>query len=97
MIGLVFGHHTVKRQIAPAFWGRDSGPLSRFERLTNESLRLCRRMVTCAEHCLTAWRCESSAQPDGGEGLAKRKGVRREAGSEGSVEQSHDLTDRNQI
>src|SRR5471030_2992972 len=25
--------------------------------------------------CATAWGCESPAQPDGGEGLAKRKGV----------------------
>jgi hypothetical protein len=25
--------------------------------------------------CLAAWRCKSSTQPDGGEGLAKRKGV----------------------
>ena len=25
--------------------------------------------------CSTAWKCESSTQPDGGEGLAKRKGV----------------------
>ena len=29
---------------------------------------------------------KSSTQPDGGEGLVKRKGCRREAGSEGSVE-----------
>ena len=25
--------------------------------------------------CLAAWRCKSSTQPDGGEELAKRKGV----------------------
>ena len=25
--------------------------------------------------CLTAWRCKSATQPDGGEGLAKRKGI----------------------
>ena len=25
--------------------------------------------------CSTAWRCKSSTQPDGGEELAKRKGV----------------------
>ena len=39
----------------------------------------------------------SLTQPDGGEGLAKRKGNRREAGSEGSAEQSCDLTNRNRI
>ena len=36
-------------------------------------------------------------QPDGGEGLATRKGVRREAGFEGSVVQKHGPTDRNLI
>ncbi len=36
--------------------------------------------------CSIAWGCKSPAQPDGGEVLAKRKGYRREAGSEGSVE-----------
>ena len=47
--------------------------------------------------CPTAWRWKSFIQPDGGEGLVKRKGCRREAGSEGSVEQSRDPTNRNRI
>ena len=47
--------------------------------------------------CLTAWRCKSSTQPDGGEGLAMRKGYRREAGSEGSAEQMCELMDKNRI
>src|ERR1039457_6273747 len=38
--------------------------------------------------CSAAWRCKSSAQPDGGEGLVKRKGYRREAASEESVKQT---------
>jgi hypothetical protein len=29
----------------------------------------------CAEHCSTAWRWKSSSHPDGGEVIAKRKGV----------------------
>jgi len=36
-------------------------------------------------------------QPDGGEGLATRKGARCEAGSEGSVVQKHGPTNRNLI
>ena len=32
--------------------------------------------------CLAAWRCESSAQPDGGEVLAKRKGAAARRGLE---------------
>ncbi len=47
--------------------------------------------------CPTAWRLESSTQPDGGEGLAKRKGGRREAASEGSVEQKREPMDKNRI
>jgi hypothetical protein len=35
--------------------------------------------------------------PDGGEGLAMRKGYRREAGSEGSAEQMCELMDKNRI
>src|SRR5271167_4169554 len=47
--------------------------------------------------CSVAWRCKSSTQPDGGEGLAMRKGYRREAGSEGSAEQMCELMDKNRI
>lgn len=47
--------------------------------------------------CLIAWECKSPIQPDGGEGLAKRKGIHCEMVSEGSVEQNRDLTDRNRI
>ena len=47
--------------------------------------------------CPTAWRCESSTQPDGGEGLAKRKGGHREAASEGSVEQRREPMHKNRI
>ena len=47
--------------------------------------------------CPTAWRWKSFIQPDGGEGLVKRKGCRREAGSEENVEQSRDPTNRNRI
>jgi len=50
--------------------------------------------------CPTVWRWKSSTQPDGGEGLAKRKGVIARQGevmSEGSVEQNRDLTNRNRI
>jgi hypothetical protein len=34
-----------------------------------------RGFLLCAEHDRQAWRWKSSIQPDGGEGLAKRKGV----------------------
>jgi hypothetical protein len=34
-----------------------------------------RAVNRCAEHCSTAWRCKSSSHPDGGEVIAKRKGV----------------------
>src|ERR1700682_1970340 len=47
--------------------------------------------------CSAARRFKSSTQPDGGEGLAIRKGYRREAGSEGSVEQTCELMDKNRI
>jgi hypothetical protein len=47
--------------------------------------------------CSVAWRWKSSTQPDGGEGLAMRKGYRREAGSEGSAEQMCELMDKNRI
>ena len=36
-------------------------------------------------------------QPDGGEGLAKRKGYRREAGSGRSVKQTCESMDKNRI
>jgi hypothetical protein len=42
-------------------------------------------------------RVKVPAQPDGGEGLAMRKGYRREAGSEGSAEQMCELMDKNRI
>src|SRR6201987_1646564 len=47
--------------------------------------------------CSAAWRGKSSAQPDGGEGLAKCKGYRREAVSEGSIEQTRESMDKNRI
>jgi len=47
--------------------------------------------------CSAARRCKSSSQPDGGEGLAMRKGYRREAMSEGSAEQTCELMDKNRI
>ena len=41
----------------------------------------CSGLVVCRA-CLAAWRCESSAQPDGGEVLAKRKGAAARRGLE---------------
>src|SRR5471030_195023 len=35
----------------------------------------CAGFFSVRRACATAWGCESPAQPDGGEGLAKRKGV----------------------
>src|SRR5260370_38100511 len=55
------------------------------------------------EHGTVCWACpaarkwKSSTQPDGGEGLAKRKGFVREAGSERSVEQKRDPMNKNPI
>jgi hypothetical protein len=53
-------------------------------------------LVVCRARSV-AWRWKSSTQPDGGEGLAMRKGYRREAGSEGSAEQMCELMDKNRI
>jgi len=57
-------------------------------------------LVVCPA-CSIAWGCKSPVQPDGGEGLAKHKGVirgrRPEVASEGSAEQSRDLTNRNRV
>jgi hypothetical protein len=39
----------------------------------------------------------STTRPDGGEGLAKRKGYRREAGSEGSGRQTCESMDKNRV
>jgi hypothetical protein len=47
--------------------------------------------------CSAARKWKSSIQPDGGEGLAKGKGYRREAGSEGSVEQKRESMNKNRI
>ena len=47
--------------------------------------------------CPPVWRCKSSTQPDGGEGLAKRKGGHREVASEGSVEQRREPMHKNRI
>jgi hypothetical protein len=61
-----------------------------------EPLALQARVVVCRA-CSAARRCKSSTQPDGGEGLAMRKGYRREAMSEGSAEQTCELMDKNRI
>jgi hypothetical protein len=47
--------------------------------------------------CSIARGWKSPIQPDGGEGLAKHKGVHREVASEGSAEQNRDLTNRKRI
>jgi NAD(P)-dependent dehydrogenase (short-subunit alcohol dehydrogenase family) len=40
------------------------------------------RAFAVCRACSTAWRCKSSIHPDGGEGLAKRKGVAARRGLE---------------
>src|SRR3984893_4509808 len=47
--------------------------------------------------CSAVWRCESSGQPDGGEGLVRCKGHRREVGSERSMDQMCESMDKNRI
>ena len=47
--------------------------------------------------CAATWRWKSSAQPDAGEGLAKRKGIYREMVSGGSVEQRREPMNKNRI
>src|ERR1039457_786174 len=47
--------------------------------------------------CSAVWRCKSSGQPDGGEGLVRCKGYRREAGSERSMDQMCESMDKNRI
>ena len=44
--------------------------------------RLPRSGLVVCQACLAAWRWKSSAQPDGGEVLAKRKGVAARRGLE---------------
>jgi hypothetical protein len=55
-----------------------------------------RGIVVCWA-CSAVRRCKSSTQPDGGEGLAKRKGYRREAGSRRSVKQTCESMDKNRV
>ncbi len=59
-------------------------------------LKGARAIVVCWA-CSAAWRCKSSGQPDGGEGLEKCKGYRREAGSERSMDQKCESMDKNRI
>jgi hypothetical protein len=47
--------------------------------------------------CFITWRCKSSTQPDGGEGLAEAKGYRCKAGSEGRRRQRHGPMYKNRI
>lgn len=47
--------------------------------------------------CLTTRRCKSSAQPDGGEGRAKGKGVAARRGLKEALSDSRDLMDKNRI
>src|SRR3984885_7157429 len=63
---------------------------------TRESV--CREAASlCAGHAQQLGGVSPSTQPDGGEGLAKRKGYRREAGSGGSVKQMCESMDKNRI
>src|SRR5512144_3170264 len=86
------------------FWRPQSSQTGGGRHLTAASLwpAHCRRslprsgFVVCRA-CSAARRCKSSTQPDGGEGLAMRKGYRREAMSEGSAEQTCELMDKNRI
>src|ERR1700740_786450 len=66
-------------------------------RLPASRLLLPRSGLEVCWACSAAWRWKSSAQPDGGEGLAKCKGYRREAVSEGSIEQTRESMDKNRI
>ena len=59
-----------------------------------------RRLFSVCRACSTAGGCKSLTQPDGGEGLAKRKGENntgREAGPERSVEQRREPMNKNRI
>src|SRR5260370_29368667 len=47
--------------------------------------------------CSAVWRCKSSGQPDGGEGLVRCKGHRLEVGSERSMDQVCESMDKNRI
>lgn len=47
--------------------------------------------------CPTAWWCKSTIQPDGGEGLANRKGAAVRRVSEGSGEQEREPMNKNRI
>jgi len=53
--------------------------------------------VRCVLGMLSSLEVKVFCQPDGGEGLAKCKGYRREAVSEGSIEQTRESMDKNRI
>src|SRR5215469_10141163 len=55
--------------------------------LTHATASAARAASLCAGHAQQLGGVSPSTQPDGGEGLAKRKGYRREARSGGSVRQ----------
>src|SRR5664280_2371037 len=63
---------------------------------TTRSVRRASGFVVCWA-CSAVWRCKSSGQPDGGEGLVRCKGYRREAGSERSMDQMCESMDKNRI
>src|ERR1700758_1241501 len=59
---------------------------------------VCREAASlCAGHAQQLGGVSPSTQPDGGEGLAKRKGYRREAGSRRSVMQTCESMDKNRV
>ena len=53
--------------------------------------------LSCTGHAQQLGGVSPSTQPDGGEGLAKRKGYRREAGSRRSVKQTCESMDKNRV
>src|SRR5664280_2996113 len=66
------------------------------QRITRPTAVAVGHFVVCWA-CSAVWRCKSSGQPDGGEGLVRCKGYRREAGSERSMDQMCESMDKNRI
>jgi hypothetical protein len=92
--GATVAENFVERKVVAFLISTDQGPACDWEVVSTEFPRS--GLVVCWA-CSAVWRCESSGQPDGGEGLVRCKGHRREVGSERSMDQMCESMDKNRI
>jgi len=74
ILGEVDDTSILRTELSNGYWDR-------LDRLAVHRLLLPRSGLEVCWACSAAWKWKSSDQPDGGEGLAKCKGCRREAAS----------------